>query len=108
MKKNLKMKFGQRIKELRIANNLTQENLAELVGMERTNITRIEAGKHFPTAENLEKFTIIFNVTANELFEIEHHKSKEELIEEIITILSNCELKKIKFIYKDIINLKNI
>lgn len=108
MNHNLKLKLGYRIRELRLANNLTQENLAELVGMERTNITRIEAGKHFPNADNLQKFAKVFKVSPNELFEIEHQRSKEELIKDINTILLNYELKKVQYLYKCAINLKNI
>ena len=108
MVQNLKTKLGMRIKELRLSNNLTQEKLAELVGMERTNITRIEAGKHFPNAENLEKFAKIFNVLPNELFYIQHHKNKEELIKEINNILLTYNLEKIKFIYNCVVNVKNI
>ena len=108
MVQNLKTKLGMRIKELRLSNNLTQEKLAELVGMERTNITRIEAGKHFPNAEYLEKFANIVNVLPNELFYIQHLKNKEELIKEINNILLTYNLEKIKFIYNCVVNVKNI
>ena len=60
---NLKKKFGYRIKELRIANNLTQEQLSEKLDMERSNLAKIEAGNHFPNAENIEKLSNIFNIS---------------------------------------------
>lgn len=108
MSNDFKKQLGQRIKELRIANNMTQEQLAEFVDMERTNLTRIESGRQFPNAENLEKFTKIFKITPNELFNISHHKSKQELIEEINMHLTHFDIEKVKFLYKCTINLKNI
>ena len=108
MSQNLKTKLGLRIKELRTANRYTQEHLAELVGMERTNLTRIEAGKHFPSAENLEKLALALKININDLFSFEHHKRKEELIKEIVKTLDEFEMTKIQYIYISTMNLKKI
>jgi transcriptional regulator with XRE-family HTH domain len=44
------LELGARIKTLRIARGLTQRVLADRVGLERTSITNIEAGRqHMPT-----------------------------------------------------------
>jgi DNA-binding XRE family transcriptional regulator len=45
---------GATIRRLREARGLTQEQLADAVGMMRNNISRIEAAKHRPTLETLE------------------------------------------------------
>lgn len=37
--------FGQRVRELRLQQGLTQERLAEHAGMHRTHITALEGGK---------------------------------------------------------------
>ena len=39
-------RMGQRIRELRLAAGLTQEDLAQLAGITRSNLTRIEAGRY--------------------------------------------------------------
>lgn len=39
--------LGKRIKELRLANNLKQAELAEIIGIEPRSISRIESGYHF-------------------------------------------------------------
>jgi DNA-binding XRE family transcriptional regulator len=38
--------IGEAIKKVRISKNLTQEDLGNLIGMQRTQISRIESGKN--------------------------------------------------------------
>jgi DNA-binding XRE family transcriptional regulator len=47
--------IGATIRKLRKAKGLTQEKLASAVGMMRNNISRIEAAKHRPTLETMER-----------------------------------------------------
>lgn len=42
---DVKVKFGQRVKELRLTNGYSQEKLAELSDLDRTYIPGIESGK---------------------------------------------------------------
>lgn len=53
--KSLKQKLGARIQEIRKSKNLTQEVLAEKIDMDKPNLSNIECGKRFMTAETLEK-----------------------------------------------------
>ena len=108
MNKDFKIKFGLRIKELRLSKSLTQEQLAEKLGMERSNLAKIEAGNHFPGSDNLEKILDIFNIEPYELFNIKHFKSKTDLINEIVVNLNDFDMHKVQYIYKSVINLKNI
>lgn len=39
-------RIGERIKTLRIAQRMTQEELAEKAGLQRTHVVRIEQGKY--------------------------------------------------------------
>lgn len=59
--------IGARIRKLRAAKGFTQEELAGAVGMMRSNISRIEAAKHRPTLETLEKIAQALNVSVAEL-----------------------------------------
>jgi DNA-binding XRE family transcriptional regulator/ActR/RegA family two-component response regulator len=54
--------IGQKIKEHRQSKKLTQEELASKTGIKRTNIARIEAGKHSPSLETLERIAQAFNM----------------------------------------------
>lgn len=51
----LTKKFGKRLNEIRKRKGFTQEQLAELVGMDTVNISKLELGEHLPKKENLEK-----------------------------------------------------
>jgi DNA-binding XRE family transcriptional regulator len=59
--------IGSKIRKLREAKGLTQEELAAVVGMMRSNISRIEAAKHRPTLETLEKIARALKVSVAEL-----------------------------------------
>ncbi len=92
--------FGKRIKELRERKKLTQEKLAEKVGLDLQTISRIETGYYFTSFENLEKLANALDVTMADLFNFGHLKTKEELIKEINTELSTSSEKDIQRIHK--------
>lgn len=48
-------KIGEKIKELRVGRGITQKQLADLTGIERSNISRLESGKHMVTLPTLER-----------------------------------------------------
>jgi transcriptional regulator with XRE-family HTH domain len=47
-------RIGRRIAELRREQKLTQTKLAELAGIQRTHLLRIEAGRYAVTLETIE------------------------------------------------------
>lgn len=108
MKSKLSTKLGLRIKELRTAKNIKQCELADMLNMERSNLTRIENGKQRPTDENLEKIANILDVEIKELFDYNHIKPKQELINSIQSMLNNLEEKELQYIYKTIENVKQL
>lgn len=46
MEFNDRQRIGQRIKELRESAGLTQQELADKAGLQRSNVARIEGGKY--------------------------------------------------------------
>jgi DNA-binding XRE family transcriptional regulator len=58
---------GARVRNLREAKGITQEELAGAVGMMRSNISRIEAAKHRPTLETVEKIAKALKVSVAKL-----------------------------------------
>lgn len=94
-----KVLLGKRIRELRKRNNLKQEKLAELVGLEPTSISNIENGYNYPSFQNLEKIANALDVTFVDIFKFEQHKETENLIVEINQILKNNP-EKTKDFYK--------
>lgn len=91
--------LGSRLKELRKRKGLTQEKLAELVELEPASICNIENGYNYPSLQNLEKIVTTLEVTFSDIFNFEHHKSSENLIDEINNILNSAP-DKISDIYK--------
>ncbi len=97
---DFKQKFGTRLKELRKANNLSQEHLAELINITPRNLSKIETGQAFPSSTKLEKILSALNIDAKKLFDFEHHKAPDDLKEEICLCLSNLSVERLQDIYK--------
>lgn len=66
---DLKTNFGIRLKVLRKQAGLTQEQLAERIGVSIESISNIERGLHGPTFSNLEKIAAEIKVDEKSLFE---------------------------------------
>lgn len=64
---DIKIKFGQRIKKLRLAKGYSQEKLAELADLDRTYIPGIENGKRNVSLVVLEKIARAFGLPISEL-----------------------------------------
>lgn len=60
-------KYFARLPELRKKKSLTQEQLAEMLGVNRTTVTLWERGINKPKIEMIEKLTEIFDCSINEL-----------------------------------------
>ncbi len=98
---NIKKQLGAKIKRLRLKEGFTQEQFAEKINIATRTLSGIETGENFLTADTLEKILDVLNVTSAELFAIEHIKSQEDLVNEIITDVQNLKDKqKIETIYK--------
>lgn len=79
----LKQDLGQRIQYLRKQQKLTQEALAELVGIDPKNISKIENGNNYPSAETITAIATALNVDIYELFvfnKIPYKQMREEII----------------------------
>ena len=59
------MKIGKFLKELRKEKELTQEQLAEKAGLQRTHVGRIEAGKYAVTLEVVQAIAEALGMTVD-------------------------------------------
>lgn len=66
---DIKLLVGKRVKELRNNLGISQEELADLAGLDRTYITSVECGKRNISIVNIEKLAKALNVTLSEFFE---------------------------------------
>ena len=62
-------RVGENIRRLRRKSGLTQEELAELVGMNPKSIIEIEAGKRNPTLKTLKKIALALKVELSTLLQ---------------------------------------
>ena len=59
------------IRELRKSKSLRQEDLAEILGVTRQTIIAIENSKYDPTLELAMRISKYFEVSVNEIFQLE-------------------------------------
>ncbi|MCH5299682.1 MAG: helix-turn-helix transcriptional regulator [Ruminococcus sp.] len=73
------MKFGSRVRQLRIEKKMTQAQLAKSLGISARTVSFIETGKYYPKNEEIiEKIANYFNVTADYLFGLSNLKNDNE------------------------------
>lgn len=68
--KQLYKKLGMRIKELRTERNLSQVELAVECNFEKSNLSRIEAGRTNPTVGTMFKISNGLGVSLKHLFDV--------------------------------------
>ena len=61
------MKFGENLKAIRKSKNISQEQLAEKLGVSRQSISKWETGENYPSMNNIICLCDIFNCKINEL-----------------------------------------
>ncbi|SHH95835.1 helix-turn-helix domain-containing protein [Ferrimonas marina] len=71
MKSNVCHEFGARIKQLRQAKGLSQEQLADIAELDRTYISGIERGIRNVGLVNIDKLANALQITLAELFRFE-------------------------------------
>lgn len=61
------MVFSDKLKQLRIANEYSQEQLADMLNVSRQAVTKWESGKGMPDISNLKAIADLFDVTLDSL-----------------------------------------
>lgn len=95
--------INMNIRELRLKNNLTQEEFAEKIGISIQGVSNIERNRYQPTTDTIDKICSAFEIIPAQLLVVTP-KNNEDIIKNIVTLLSNCKPKKLKQIY-DIISI---
>jgi transcriptional regulator with XRE-family HTH domain len=95
-----KMLLGARIKELRKRVGLTQDQLAEKVGVESKYLSRIEVGKRQPSLETLEHIADCLQVEMKELFDFNHLNSEATSPKGIEIALAGASNEELRLVFK--------
>lgn len=75
----MKIHIGANIKELRKRKNITQEKLAEYLGITYQTVSKWENGTSLPSISLLPAIANIFNVSIDELYDIDKHTNDEKV-----------------------------
>ena len=102
--------IGQRIRNYRVQQGLSQERLAELAGVHPTYIGQIERGEKNLTIESLEKITCALNVPLSRMTEKAEDAKREQNFPlaayELILARSPREQEKLLRLLTDIVQFK--
>lgn len=82
------MNFGTKVQILRKSHNISQENLANILKINRNYLSRIETGKSEPTLSVIRDIAIYFKVNVASLMDIE--KSNDTNEKKIKRIAEEC------------------
>ena len=76
---NIKLLFGKKVKEYRIKASMTQEELAEKIGISAKSLSQIELGNNFVSAETLDAICSALNAIPKQLFDFCDNQQTENL-----------------------------
>lgn len=68
MQPNILIRFGQTVRNIRLSQNISQEELADRCGLHRTYISDVELGKRNVSLENIDRIAKSLNITLSALF----------------------------------------
>ena len=96
------MKFGENLKNLRKQKKLSQEKLAEKVGVSRQSVSKWEVGESYPEMNNILKLCKIFNCKINDLVheDLTDIDSLDEDVKMSVVKLKKEQQKKMKGLSK--------
>ncbi len=92
--------LGLRIRELRRRAGLTQEQLAELLGIDQKHMSRIELGKSYPSLDRLERIANTVNIPLSDLFKFGHLKSESDIRKQVAEMVAQLGEKDLKRLYR--------
>ena len=98
--------LGKRIRDIREAKHIKQVELANMIEIEPTNLSKKEKGAHFPKDETLNKILKALNIDIKDLFYFEHMQDKSELLKNINKILADAKTEDLQFFYRTLVAYK--
>lgn len=92
--------IGERIKNARKEKNMTQEKLAEQIGVSIAFLSRIERGNSQVNIKRLSQICKILDLTEGEILNGSSNESNSYLNAEFTKLLSSCSSEQQKLIYE--------
>lgn len=82
------LEFKDKLKQYRVDNNLTQDQLADILHVSRGTISKYETGRSYPSIEILQDIANLLGVTVDDMI------SKKELTKETISVSNKIKISK--------------
>lgn len=98
--KTTRQLLGARIKEIRKNRGLSQEQLAEKVGLDSKFISKIEVGRNAPSLETMESIARVLEVEIKDLFEFMHLQPGGITAEGIREILAEMDEQTARTVFR--------
>lgn len=98
--------LGNAIRTARIRKGLSQETLAELVGITPTHLKHIESEHRKPSIEVLIEIAQILQMSVDNII-FPHESEINQKINEIENGLKNCSLNELQIVLDLLLSLKN-
>ncbi|MEI6208231.1 MAG: helix-turn-helix transcriptional regulator [Desulfuromonadales bacterium] len=92
--------LGSRIRELRKAQGIAQEHLAEVLGIEQQYMSRIELGKSYPSLDRLMRIADVLKVPLMSLFDFIHLSDEETRAQSLEDMLKGLDEEKQQLAYR--------
>ncbi len=90
--------FGSYVKKCRKKRKMTQQQLADEIGVQAKTISYIERGENYPSQENIFKIAVVLNMSLDEYLYGYKNESETISISEINEMLSKLSRNKKVFI----------
>ena len=99
--------IGSRIRAVRLDQKMTQEQLAEAVGVGVSHISHIETGNSIPSLQVMIDIINALGCSADELLCIEVEQARPLLNSWLSDLVADCNTTEVKLITDTVVSLKN-
>ena len=91
--------FGKRVRALRRAKDMTQEQLAERAGLSLQSVGEIERGRGNPTLVNIERLSAALEEDLASLFDLDDvGMTREQVQKELLELLTGASEEQVRAI----------
>ena len=92
--------LGENIRRIRKKKNLTQDTFSEKIGIEPSSLSNIENGKSFPSTLTIIQIQQQFDVSPEEIFDIEKLNDKKTIEEDIYSAVDTLDTEKKRALWR--------
>lgn len=98
---DIRISFGNRIRNLRKLHNMSQEDLCEILVINTSSLSALETGKSFPSYTTIMKLCEAFRILPKELFDFNLttiDSEQQDIIHELNTVLPELDSEKLHYL----------